>query len=577
MFKCNDKTLHSVLDVVTKNTGMSKEELLHDSKTYTVCGFVPSNPPQYVEDGIMAAAKAIAEAVKAKKKIYICGDYDVDGITASSILYLALHARGVSSTVRLPRRMSEGYGLSVKAVNECDNGQFLITVDNGISSLEAIKRAKEKKMTVVVTDHHLPYVNPETQKIEYPCADLIVDPNATDFPCDFRGYCGAGLAFKIACVLLGKNPEIYKLWTIAAIGTLADSVPLIAENRRIVRNGLQLMQKHGTMTEGLKALLQAYQDGGIVDEEMINYNIAPALNAPGRLNDFGAMDSFHCLTCEVVSASYLADKLVRANNTRKNLTNTWTRKTIESVQQEYKTTPNAVVAYMEDIPEGLCGIIAGRVAEKMHVPCFLFANTEDPKVIKASGRTYGDVNLKELLDQNAKLTVKYGGHAEAAGVSILKSKFEEFKNAVLNSLSDSAGKQNGSVCYDLKIPSYQVREVVEELKKYGPYGVGNPKPIILMEGVTLVPKGSNYYYPIGTGGVKLMGPGFNAISFDGMSHYAELGHPRSVDLVGELSENVFNGNRTDRLMYTAICPHVKDTEKSPLKLMLDRRAKSRNT
>ena len=226
MFQVKDPRLRTVEEVVSANTGMTAESLLCDRKDYRL-------------DGLDTAAAMLKEAVRKGKIIYIAGDYDVDGISATAILALALKANMV---LRLPRRFTEGYGLKREMVDRFKDGQFLITVDNGISALEAVTRAREKGMEVIVTDHHLPVVDEETGEVLYPQANLIIDPNEVPSIADFVGYCGAGIAFKLAVELLGTGHSLIpRLLSFAAIATVADSVPLIGENRRIVKEGLKVM------------------------------------------------------------------------------------------------------------------------------------------------------------------------------------------------------------------------------------------------------------------------------------------------------------------------------------------------
>ena len=227
MFQVKDPRLRTVEEVVSANTGMTAESLLCDRKDYRL-------------DGLDTAAAMLKEAVREGKIIYIAGDYDVDGILATAILALALKALKANMVLRLPRRFTEGYGLKREMVDRFKNGQFLITVDNGISALEAVRRAREKGMEVIVTDHHLPVVDEETGEVLYPQANLIIDPNAAPSSADFVGYCGAGIAFKLAVELLGTGHSLIpRLLSFAAIATIADSVPLIGENRRIVKEGLR--------------------------------------------------------------------------------------------------------------------------------------------------------------------------------------------------------------------------------------------------------------------------------------------------------------------------------------------------
>jgi len=191
-----DPSLHTVQDVVSTNTRMSVEDLLNDRNSYPI-------------EQLRQAAELIRDAIQAHKTIYIAGDYDVDGICGSSILELGLICVHAKTVIRLPKRFSEGYGLKKETVEEFEDGQLLMTVDNGITSMEAIRRAKEKEMTVIVTDHHLPILDEETKAPILPDADVVIEPNAIPGSAKFNGYCGAGLAYRLCRMMLG--PKHWKM------------------------------------------------------------------------------------------------------------------------------------------------------------------------------------------------------------------------------------------------------------------------------------------------------------------------------------------------------------------------------
>lgn len=554
MFKKRNPGLHTIEQIVCANTGISAEELANDTAQYTV-------------DGIRDAVHLIHWGMQHKKIFYIAADYDVDGIAAASILNMALRALGCVAVVRLPKRFSEGYGLSIKAVDEFSDGQIIITVDNGISSIEAIHRAKEKGMTVIVTDHHLAKVEEESGEVIYPEADLIIDPNAVLFSADFEGYCGAGLAYKLAISLLGsKHRLLPKLTSLAAIATIADSVPLIKENRRIVKEGLKSMVTKEGSTMGLYALLYALDLDRYVNSVNIAFKLAPVLNAPGRLRDDGAMDSFRLLSFDgsYYQAKALVERQLQDNKVRRQLTEYWMQKTEEHITKECLFGNFPLVVYVPGTPEGIIGIVAGRMAELMRAPCFILTDSE-AGILKGSGRSYGGVNLKKLLDINRRYLAKYGGHADAAGISIKKEFLSDFSNALMDTLNGYPVPVSDDVHYDLKIAANELTGIMEEVLKFEPYGMKNPAPVIYIEDLLLTPSGTSHYKLFSNGkGVRLQNAELDLVSFEGASEYAQLKKPRHVGLIGTLSLRYFMGRYKNQMEVLHICSCDTKEEKTPL-------------
>lgn len=559
--------LHSIQDVVCANTGMSVEELLNDQQSYPI-------------DNLQFAAIILRDAVRSGKTIYIMGDYDVDGICASSILFMGLNSVNANVVVKLPKRFSEGYGLKAEAVEACEDGQVLITVDNGIASIDAIKKAKEKGMTVIVTDHHLPIMDEKTNQPILPEADVIIDPNAIPDSAAFNGYCGAGLAYRLCRFMLGtKHWLMPKLLSFAAIATVADSVPLIKDNRLLVKYGLQAMIDRRGNTKGLYALLCELNLDKYITAENIGFKLAPVLNAPGRLRDDGAMDAFHLLTFEgrYDDAKSMAQALMQDNQTRRELSDTWTKKVIDSIEENGMQDDYPLVAYEKEIPEGIIGIVAGRVAEKFHAPCFLLGESATTGIAKGSSRSDGVCNLKALLDDHKDFLISYGGHAPAAGLKLFTEHIAEFRSALLR---DMHGKRPSSLVekdeYDLKISTNDIESTMKELQKFAPYGEGNPMPVFYLEDLTLVPVGTEYFKLISDGrGVKLLSPNVEAVKFDGGEEYVELGKPRHVSLLGTLSVHHFMGKFKNQMEYFKIYPSKSTARTSPLARALANRAVGR--
>lgn len=481
--------------------------------------------------------------------------------------------------MRLPRRFSEGYGLKEKMIEEFEPGQLMITVDNGITSLEEIKLAKEKGMTVIVTDHHLPVMEEETKQPVYPEADLIIDPNAIPGSADFNGYCGAGLAYKLAVELLGmEHPQIPKLKSLAAIATIADSVPLVGENRRIVKEGLASMATKNGTTMGLYALLSLLYLDKSVTTDQISYKIAPIINAPGRLRDDGSIDAFQLLTFDgsFQDAKKMANALLEDNKIRRELSDEWTKKAVAAIELNGQQHDTPIVTYLPGVPEGIIGIIAGRLTGKFRSPCFVLGDTPNPNIIKGSSRSYGGVHVKRLLDQNQQFLVSYGGHASAAGLSLEREKLEDFCQALIHSIHGCVLQQDIEEYYDIQVSPESIETLMKELDQYAPYGEENPSPIIMIKNLNLLPFGSEYFQTISAGkGIKLIAAELEAVSFDGAEGYKKWNNPKQVTLVGTLSCNYFNGKSKIQMEYQKVIPVETLLKKSPFALALERRALGR--
>lgn len=562
-----DESLHTVLDVVCKNTGMTKEQLLHDDHVYHI-------------DGMKKAAEMIRKGVAEDKIFYICGDYDVDGIMASAALVLGLGKLHAKRMVRLPKRFSEGYGLQTDMVKDCLDGQILITVDNGICAHNAIALAKEKNMTVIVTDHHLPAIDESTGKPIYPNADLIIDPNAVPDSADFNGYCGAGLAFKLCQELLKDDPILLKIQSFAAIATIADSVPMTFENRRIVKEGLKgALEPHGATT-GLLALLDALGITSELNETKVGFKIAPVLNAPGRLEDAGAMKSLYLMIFEgsYARAQEMANSLIAINEKRKEESEKWENLTKEYVYEHHMQEDYPLVVHMSGIPEGIIGIIAGKLSEHFNSPFLLLGDSNVPGILKGSCRSDGRTDLKDLLDHTAEYMVQYGGHIMAAGIKLEEAKLTAFREAAKRYLAEKRQTAAEQTCDDYDLEAFEggIRDIAAEIERFAPYGEGNPVPTFLLKNVKLRMRDNEYYRFLSDGkGVKLCGLDYDAVSFRGGEEYRQLNCPKYVTLYGTISMNRFRGKETVQFIYSKIISEEKEKEKSDLLNKLTTSAKER--
>lgn len=553
----------TVDDVVKNNTGMTLEEMDAQKEYKMYC--LRKNPTgDYIKDDLAVVADILRTAAVKNIPITIVGDYDADGISATSILAITLNSMGVKPTVRLPRRMSEGFGLSEKIVDEIKEG-ILITVDNGIAAIDAVKKAKEKGLTVIITDHHLPnkdetclvddcshetgFVDIESTVL--PEADFIINPHLAGTS-DFSDYCGAGIAYKLALELTNDPQLIRTLSGYAAIGTVADVVPLLYDNRQITKEGLDSLVDGKSRTTGMDALLRLTNKDRTLTSSDISYTIGPMINAPGRMDDNGAMTALTAITFNgnFTKAEELAKTLMDINKKRKQAKEDGLAEVNVNIVMNCLYGDNPLCIYEPSIPEGIVGIIAGKMAEEKKVPSFVFTNSETPGIIKGSGRTYGNTDIKEMLDYCQDLLYKYGGHKEAAGVSVELDKFEDMKERMREYMSRLPQEEiDDNIYYDLEIDARDIEKYLDRQKKFEPFGQGNPKPVYYIRNFEIINKktmGNENEH------IKPIGKCAEAIGFGMTEQYRQMGEPRRIDIVGTLSENFFNGKCTPQVEIRAM-------------------------
>ena len=484
------------------------------------------------------------------KEIHIIGDYDVDGVTSTAIMYMGLKRYGCKKVFyRTPKRFSEGFGLNKTMIEEIpDSDSLIITVDNGIAAADAVSYAKKRGFTVIVTDHHLPAVDDKGNTI-LPEADIIIDPSAFPETADYSGYCGAGIAYKIIRYLIGDEARAY-FEPIAAIGTIADVMELRKENYAIVKCGLGSMSK--TVNIGLNALLEKLNKPEKISADYIGFQVGPCLNAPGRLIDDGSMKSVELLISEnKEDAERLSNFIVEQNKMRKELLETATKTAMDIIKKEKTSSDIPIVVNVPDVNEGIIGIVASRVMDTFNRPAIVFTEVEGG-MLKGSARSPEEsYNVKHVLDRIQPTMVRYGGHAGAAGITIRQSDLPLFRTEVIRSSTEetfepSAGKD---VTYDIEIPVAQAEEAAELIDQFSPHGQGNEKVIVKIPDFLNIPKNGIYKTPAGPEGIKLYGEGITAINFHAAEDFREYEKPEKIVFYGELSFNYFKGNRTVQMNF----------------------------
>ncbi len=557
-------TAKSVRDFVRQSTGMDPDVLANQKNT-----------PSWMIGGMTRACKLICAAIRADHHITIFGDYDADGIGATAILWMTLRRFLPNNriSVRLPKRFTEGYGITASAIDEIEPG-LIICVDNGIAAVDAMSHAKELGFTVCVLDHHLApaeggivadvvvdqHVEASRQDYELPENGYAAKRGEIDDPEEaFVDYCGAGLAYKLSEMFVAGAADekefLEKMVAIAAISTVADSVALVGENRNIVKRGLEAINKsiepgalpeNRHVTYGMLSILHALKVNKI-NETDIGFKLAPLLNAPGRLIDDGARLPCAILCQDVHEIPDKTQNLLDLNAERK-------IQTAEAVSRAKEimgeSTKAPIVVFDAAASKGIVGIVAGQLSEEYGIPSIVFALSEDGQSWEGSGRAgAGGVNLKERLDMISDSMLHYGGHAGAAGIAVAKGKEQAFCDAAAHCMSDvSPVGENDTKYYDIEIGLDEVPLALSQLEQYAPFGQGNPAPKFLIDNVRV----EGYAGKFG----RLMGDKqqhikFTAVQpqtfgsnrpmkidilgFDQSQKYIALGNPGKFNVIGTLS------------------------------------------
>ena len=433
--------------------------------------------PMLLTDMDKACAR-ILEAIDKEQTIVVYGDYDVDGVTATALLYQHLKGMGASVKCMLPSREGDGYGLSKNAIQSIhDKGcQLIVTVDNGISALEEAEFAASLGVDLIVTDHHLPHD-------ALPKAVAVVDPRRADDHSPFKGLCGAGVAFKLCAALDGCPPEemLDYCGDLAAVGTVADVMPLTGENRTLVKAGLKLLQQ--TDRPGISALLEEVGlEGKPITAENVSYAIAPRINAAGRMDN--AVTALQLVLCEDEErAAELAHKLNEINVARQETK----QEIVKAAQEQLDAEPailedRVILIWGRDWHPGVIGIVASRLVEKTGRPVIVVSVDEHGEG-KGSGRSVQGFNLHECIASCEDILLRFGGHAMAAGLSVREENLPELRRR----LNEWAARECAVLftppleC-DLSIHLDRITvESVRRLEQLAPYGAENPTPVFVLE------------------------------------------------------------------------------------------------
>jgi single-stranded-DNA-specific exonuclease len=443
------------------------------------------------------AAKRLAHAIEIREKIAVWSDYDCDGIPGGVILHDFLKKAGANFVNYIPHRHEEGFGVNEDGLEKLkkDGASLVVTVDCGISDVEAIVFANSIGLDVIVTDHHIPSRTAD-DKENLPPAYAVVDPKQESETYAYREFCGAGLAWKLVCATLAVGfkgrEEINEGWEkwlldMAGLATIADMVPLTGENRVIAKYGLFVMRKSPRI--GLQKLCKAARvNQRFITEDDVGFMLAPRVNAASRMGD--AIDAFRLFTtADEIEADALAKKLEAINRSRRALSGSVTKQVHERLaeRKEQGAVPDVIVMGDPDWRPGLLGLVANGIAEEYQRPVFLWGR-EGSKILKGSCRAgRPDVHLLQLMQAVEDTFVEFGGHRASGGFSVQEDAIfflEERLNAAYASLSFAEGLEEE--CADSELAVHEAtKQFLSKLEQLAPFGMGNPKPIFVLRNVML--------------------------------------------------------------------------------------------
>lgn len=497
--------------------------------------------PLQMKDMDKAVAR-IEAAVKNKEKVTVYGDYDVDGVTSTAILYRYLKERGLRCSYYIPDRTEEGYGINNAALDSIVEGgtTLLITVDSGITAIEEIAYAKTIGLDVVVTDHH-------ECKEELPDCAAVVNPKRRDCPYPFQELAGVGVVLKLICALEGREnlqSVIDRYCELAAFGTIADVMPLRGENRVLVSLGLSRMNH--TKNIGLSALMErAGLTGKKVTAGSVSFALAPRINAAGRMGcATRSVELF--LTEDRSEAAQIAGELCEVNRLRQEEENGILEQAKAMIQADpHFAEKKIIVLAHENWHHGVIGIVASRLADQYYLPCILISLTDG--IGKGSGRSVGTFNLYEALEAEKDYLMKFGGHALAAGLTIAENQLTEFRERMEEyAATHLTAEMLAAVTeIDCELSGEEVNlSTVKDIYFLEPYGMGNPTPVFLLADTTIID-----YIPLSGGKHMKMtlqkdGKVFCCMCFGRRADEFPFLPGERIDLVAGLDVNRFRGEES---------------------------------
>lgn len=490
----------------------------------------------------------LKEAIDQGRRIRIVGDYDIDGVCSTYLLYQGIKRCGGRVDYQIPERIRDGYGINENIIRKAseDGIDMIITCDNGIAAVEQIRLAKELGMTVVVTDHHEVFRDEQGTEL-LPPADAVVNPKQESCSYPFKGICGGVVAYKVIQVLYEvcgiPRREWEEMLEFAAIATVGDVMKLQDENRILVKYGLKKMAQ--TKNLGLRRLAEKNNlDLGAITAYHIGFVIGPCLNAGGRLKT--AKEALALLRAQSEEeAERLAEELKELNDTRKDMTEQGTEAAKLQVESWYQKD-KVLVVFLPECHESLAGIIAGRLREYYQKPAIVLTRGEE--AVKGSGRSIDEYHMFKKLTEVSDLLLKFGGHPLAAGLSLEEKNIDEFRRRLNENAGLTEEDFKAKVWIDVPMPvGYVTERLVRELSCLEPFGQGNEKPLFAEKSLRIRASrvlGRNRNV------VKMTleetdGHAIEALYFgDGTAFEEERAGRREIDVVYYPDINEYNGRKT---------------------------------
>lgn len=499
--------------------------------------------------GMKEAVDRTLKAVHDKEKVMLISDYDIDGISSCSIVMKLLPDAGLNLEYEIPNR-KDGYGLSIKLVDYAHfrGATLIITADNGIASIDAVKHANSLGIDVIVTDHHEPGpVLPDC---------IIVNPHQPDCPYPFKGIAGCAVAWKFCQAVLRSlhiEEQAFTVYDMLALGTVADVMDLVDENRFFVKEGIQSIANGDT--PGIYQLMEAMEITRYpVDAGTIGFSLGPALNAAGRLDD--AKEGVNLIMNPSRIQRYRSAQFIaQLNAERKEWTKEYTELFLESIGE---TDDGIIIAYYPGVPEGIVGIIASRIKEHYNRPVMLFTDDSTGTLYKGSGRSIEAYNMFENLTLHKSSFVAMGGHSMACGFSVKPNHFDSLKSALLESCPLVESDFKRVVYADYEVEGHQLSlSLAEDIKKLAPFGNGNPSPLFYIPNV-MVLEAKFIGATSTTLKLKILSDGkeYSCIAFGKADEYQEMvaqvptGQDTFLDMLFELEVNEWRGNKSLQLKIT---------------------------
>ena len=487
-------------------------------------------------DQMKKALDRINQAIESEEQIMIYGDYDADGVSSTTLLYEALIERDALVSFYIPNRFTEGYGLNNEALEKIysDEYKLVITVDNGISSVSEAKYAKEIGLDLIITDHH------EAQG-EIPDAFAIIHPKLSpDYP--FKELAGVGVAFKLAEGILGYFPE--HLLQYVAIGTIADLVPLENENRILVYHGLKKLSENSNI--GLKALIELTQIKGPITEEHIGFQIGPRINAVGRLQSAHLAVEL-LLSDNDEEAIRISEEIEELNKKRQTIVN----EIVKEAESRVDPKSGVIILYDENWHEGVLGIAASRIVSIYDRPVILLNYNKELNTLKGSARSIPAFDLFKNCMQIRELFNQFGGHAQAAGMSFDYDQLENIQSQlntmIFQQLKPADFKAEINITQSIPLEDLS-EDLVINLEQLAPFGMNNAKPVFHVSGkpsqVRQIGSEKNHLkiqYHTSKGQIDV-------VAFRLGELYNFITNNAELEVVGELSINEWNGNRTVQII-----------------------------